>query len=200
MRSDQKALADIYYRIITESNGRKVIEGDVDLSSLYLKELPEWLSDVEVKGSFFCDENKLTTLAGAPKTVGGGFWCEYNKGGPPIYGPGRGLIQWEKGGRYDKDPINLVSFAKKNSLPWNSLEAQAMFIVHEFTANPTYRSLRDKINNKANTDKNFTLEDCVEVVCKKYEKAGVAHMDNRIKAAQRFVNTNSLNRFVEEKR
>jgi hypothetical protein len=126
--------------------------------------------------------------------------AKYNKGGPPIYGPGRGLIQWEKGGRYDKDPINLVSFAKKNSLSWNSLEAQAMFIVHEFTANPTYRSLRDKINNKANTDKNFNLEDCVEVVCIKYEKAGVAHMYNRIKAAQQFVNTNSLNRFVEEKR
>lgn len=126
--------------------------------------------------------------------------ARYNKGGPPTYGPGRGLIQWEKGGRYDKDPINLVSFAKKNSLSWNSLEAQAMFIVHEFTSNPTYRSLRDKINNQANTDKNFTLEDCVEVVCKKYEKAGIAHMDNRIEAAQRFVNTNSLNRFVEEKR
>jgi len=53
MRNDQKALADIYSRIITESNGRKVIEGGVDLNGLYLKELPEWLSDVEVKGSFF---------------------------------------------------------------------------------------------------------------------------------------------------
>jgi len=100
MRNDQKALSDIYSRIITESNGRKVIEGSVDLNSLYLKELPEWLSNVEVEGNFWCNynklttlqgapetvrgtfscsKNKLTTLAGAPKTVGGGFWCNYNK-------------------------------------------------------------------------------------------------------------------------
>jgi hypothetical protein len=79
MRSDQKALADIYYRIITESKGRKVIEGDVYLNNLYLKELPEWLSDVEVKGRFYCRNNKLTTLQGAPKTVGGDFSCSFNK-------------------------------------------------------------------------------------------------------------------------
>ena len=79
MRNDQKALADIYTRIITESNGRKVIKGDVDLNNLYLKELPEWLSDVEVGGSFSCYNNKLTTLQGAPKTVGGIFSCDGNK-------------------------------------------------------------------------------------------------------------------------
>ena len=28
-------------------------------------------------------------------------------------GPGRGLAQWEKGGRYDTDPINLNKFAAK---------------------------------------------------------------------------------------
>ena len=87
MRNDQKALADIYSRIITESSGRKVIEGDVDLSSLYLEELPDWLSDVEIKGSFFCDENRLTTLQGGPKTVEGDFYCHVNRlttlaGGP----------------------------------------------------------------------------------------------------------------------
>ena len=79
MRNDQKALADIYSRIITESSGRKVIEGDVDLRSLYLKELPEWLSDVEVEGNFRCDNNRLTTLTGGPKTVGGNFRCDNNR-------------------------------------------------------------------------------------------------------------------------
>ena len=79
MRNDQKALADIYYRIITEGKGRKVIEGDVDLRSLYLKELPEWLSDVEVKGDFYCYNNNLTTLAGAPKIVGDSFSCYNNR-------------------------------------------------------------------------------------------------------------------------
>ena len=100
MRSDQKSLADIYSKIITESSGRKVIKGNVYLRGLYLKELPEWLSDVEIEGSFscsnnklttlqgapkaikdtfYCHNNKLTTLAGAPKTVGGTFWCDDNK-------------------------------------------------------------------------------------------------------------------------
>jgi len=87
MRSDQKALSDIYSRIITESSGRKVIEGDVRLNDLHLKELPEWLSDVEIKGGFYCHNNNLTTLASAPKTVGYNFSCHDNKlttlaGGP----------------------------------------------------------------------------------------------------------------------
>ena len=80
MRNDQKSLADIYSRIITESNGRKVIKGDVDLDDLYLEELPDWLSDVEVRGGFYCSNNKLTTLAGAPETVGGTFSCSDNPG------------------------------------------------------------------------------------------------------------------------
>jgi len=80
MRNDQKALSDIYSRIITEGNGRKVIKSDVDLSYLYLKELPEWLSDVEIKGDFYCSGNNLTTLQGAPKTVGDGFFCYANPG------------------------------------------------------------------------------------------------------------------------
>ena len=79
MRNDQKALADIYTRIITESNGRKVIKGNVYLNGLYLKALPEWLSDVEIEGNFFCHNNKLTTLQGAPKTVRGNFFCHNNK-------------------------------------------------------------------------------------------------------------------------
>jgi hypothetical protein len=79
MRRDQKALADIYSRIITESSGRKVIRGSVDLTDLYLKELPEWLADVEVDGGFFCNCNRLISLAGAPKTVEGDFQCDHNR-------------------------------------------------------------------------------------------------------------------------
>ena len=79
MRNDQQALADIYSRIITESSGRKVIEGDVDLKNLYLKELPEWLIDVEVEGNFYCHRNRLTSLQGGPKTVGGSFSCDFNR-------------------------------------------------------------------------------------------------------------------------
>ena len=56
---------------------RKVIEGNVDLSDLYLTELFD-LSDVEVMGYFYCSINNLTNLAGAPHTVGGNFDCSYN--------------------------------------------------------------------------------------------------------------------------
>jgi hypothetical protein len=33
----------------------------------------------EVGGGFFCSDNKLTSLEGAPKKVGGGFYCSDNK-------------------------------------------------------------------------------------------------------------------------
>ena len=56
----------------------KKIIGDVNLSDLYLKQLPEILKDVSIDGHFFCSNNKLTSLVGAPKTVGGTFRCAYN--------------------------------------------------------------------------------------------------------------------------
>ena len=55
---------------------RKIIEGNVDLSYLYLIGLFD-LSDVEVMGWFYCASNNLTNLAGAPHTVGG-FFCFNN--------------------------------------------------------------------------------------------------------------------------
>jgi len=63
VRNDQQALAEIYSRIITESSGRKVIRGDVNLMWMYLSELPDWLADVdEVTGNFHCSGNRLKTL------------------------------------------------------------------------------------------------------------------------------------------
>ena len=56
----------------------KKIIGDVNLSDLYLKQLPEILKDVSIDGHFFCSNNKLTSLVGAPKTVGADFDCSYN--------------------------------------------------------------------------------------------------------------------------
>ena len=57
----------------------KKIIGDVNLSDLYLKQLPEILKDVSIDGHFYCSNNKLTSLINAPKTVGGNFVCSYNK-------------------------------------------------------------------------------------------------------------------------
>ena len=69
---------------------RKIIEGNVDLSYLYLIGLFD-LSDVEVMGYFNCNNNNLTSLAGAPHTVGGSFNCFNNdltnlKGAPQTVG------------------------------------------------------------------------------------------------------------------
>ena len=57
----------------------KKIIGDVILHNLYLKELPEILKDITVSGDFYCLDNKLTSLIGAPSNVGGEFICSYNK-------------------------------------------------------------------------------------------------------------------------
>ena len=56
---------------------RKIIEGNVDLSDLYLTELFD-LSDVEVMGYFYCASNNLSNLKGAPITVSSGFDCSNN--------------------------------------------------------------------------------------------------------------------------
>ena len=57
----------------------KKIIGNVDLSDLYLKQLPEILKDVSINGHFFCSNNNLTSLDGAPNTVGEDFYCGDNK-------------------------------------------------------------------------------------------------------------------------
>ena len=56
----------------------KVIQEDVDLRSLHLEKLPDFLEDVIVKGDFYCPYNSLTSLKGAPKKVGGDFYCHNN--------------------------------------------------------------------------------------------------------------------------
>ena len=47
----------------------KIIGGDVDLRRLYLKELPEFLKDVEITGKFDCSENQLVSLKTSQKSV-----------------------------------------------------------------------------------------------------------------------------------
>ena len=56
-------------------NGSK---GDLDLSRLNLTVLPDILKDISVDGDFFCNGNNLTSLEGAPKTVGENFYCNNN--------------------------------------------------------------------------------------------------------------------------
>jgi len=66
------------------------LDCDVNLSGRGLTELPDF-SRIVVNGEFDCDNNKLTTLKGAPKEVKRGFYCNKNQlisleGSPSIVG------------------------------------------------------------------------------------------------------------------
>jgi len=66
---------DIQFKIGERENwtllpdGRYDVDGDVDLSDQHLTTLPYKFRNVS--GSFYCHGNKLTSLEGAPKEVGG---------------------------------------------------------------------------------------------------------------------------------
>ena len=55
-----------------------VIDGNINLMSLMLVELPDF-SSVVVNGCFDCGCNKLTSLKGAPQYVTKHFYCQNNK-------------------------------------------------------------------------------------------------------------------------
>jgi len=84
---NQKAIQDRLKACTKNADGTYSSEGDVDLSSWALDKLP--VKFKEVGGNFFCYDNNLTTLEGAPEEVGGNFSCGYNnltslKGAPKI--------------------------------------------------------------------------------------------------------------------
>jgi len=59
----------------------------IQLSDLALKQLPDFLSDIDLIGAFACYDNSLTSLVNSPKNVRGDFLCNKNqlttlKGGP----------------------------------------------------------------------------------------------------------------------
>ena len=56
-------------------NGSK---GTLDLSNKQLNTLPEILKDVSVGGNFYCNDNNLKSLIGAPSSVKGSFVCYNN--------------------------------------------------------------------------------------------------------------------------
>lgn len=93
-------------------------------------------------------------------------------------GPGRGLVQWEKGGRFDTDRINLVSFAKKQGKPWTDLDAQIDFMLYELNKHPEYIRVKQALNQSDNIEKATLL------FLRKYEKAGTPHTQKRLKYAK----------------
>jgi hypothetical protein len=89
-------------------------------------------------------------------------------------GPGRGLAQWEKGGRYDTDRINLLSFAKSKGTKWQDLDTQIDFILYEMEKHPEYKKVKEEINKTDN------VKDATLIFLKKYEKAGTPHTEKRL--------------------
>ena len=92
-------------------------------------------------------------------------------------GPGRGLAQWEKGGRYDTDPINLTKFAKKKGTGWSNLDTQIDFILYEMEKHPEYKKVKQMLNQTDN------VKDATMIFLKRYEKAGTPHTQKRLKYA-----------------
>ena len=52
--------------------------GNFDISGLGLTTLPASLKQLKIGGNFYCNNNKLTSLVGAPTSVGGSFNCSNN--------------------------------------------------------------------------------------------------------------------------
>lgn len=102
-------------------------------------------------------------------------------------GPGRGLVQWEKGGRFDTDPMNLTSFAKSRGKPWNDLNTQVDFILHELNNHPEYSLVKDKINKAKN------IGEATKIFLSDYEKAGTPHIDNRLAVGNQLMKSGWLN-------
>ena len=50
----------------------------LDLVDSDLTEIPEIIKDLEIRGSFRCSYNRLTSLKNSPKSVGGNFLCNDN--------------------------------------------------------------------------------------------------------------------------
>ena len=107
-------------------------------------------------------------------------------------GRGRGLLQWETGGRFDTDPLNLIDFAKKQEKSWRDPEVQLDFMIAEMDKsagltpesaerqNYQYDMARTMMN-QANTP-----EEAAEIFSNLYLKPGKAHMDTRTAYASGF--------------
>ena len=93
-------------------------------------------------------------------------------------GPGRGLAQWESGGRFDKDKINLMDFARSRKSNWNNLGTQIDFIVHELNNHPEFIPLKSDLNKAKN------VQEATQLFLTRYEKAGVSHLDRRLEVGK----------------
>ena len=76
--STEVRLRDLGIPYNKERGGRLVVPGDIDFSNTRYIALPD-LSGVDVRGNYNCANNFLSTLEGAPQSVGGHFYCHNNQ-------------------------------------------------------------------------------------------------------------------------
>lgn len=91
-------------------------------------------------------------------------------------GPGRGIAQWSIGGRWNRDPINMASFAAARGLNRWALNAQLDFIWHELTNVASFG-----LAELRNAD---TLSEAITVFQNRYERCGTCHQGRRLEYAQ----------------
>jgi len=105
---------------------------------------------------------------------------------PGKFGRGRGLAQWEEGGRFDTDRVNLLKYAKETGTEWTDLDTQIDFIMYEMR-DPSNRLGKAKINlNKATTIQQSTQIFLTEFERADYEKS---HPVRRQEASKKFKDT-----------
>jgi hypothetical protein len=170
-------LANAYGGLVGFNNG-----GEIGGQTNLLKPQAKTIFDRLVKGGL-----TPTAAAGIVANIGveTGYTYDPNthqRGG----GPGRGLVQWERGGRFDTDKINLMSFAKSRGTSWNNLNTQVDFILHEMNTHPEYKRVKSRIN----TAKDVATS--TNIFLREYEKAGVPHTQDRLKVAQQLISAGYL--------
>jgi hypothetical protein len=72
-----------FYYDFTNVKCKKII-GDVYIN---INKIPLWFKDIEIDGSFICNNIGLTTLEGSPQIVNSSFYCSRNKLISLKYGP-----------------------------------------------------------------------------------------------------------------
>ncbi len=106
-------------------------------------------------------------------------------------GEGRGIAQHGVGGRFDKDPLNLVGYAKKRGKEWDDFPTQVGFILEELhPKNKRFGGIIQQMNA-------MPLEDASEYFRTKYEIS--SDDPKKSGAAERQAYANSyLNQYAPE--
>ncbi|MDB4396191.1 phage tail tip lysozyme [bacterium] len=166
---DQVA-AEVMQQLVSEPEPEP--EPEPTIEKTFERGSPEYIADRLIKGGItptaavgiVANLKAESNLNPAIKQYGGG--------------PGRGLAQWERGGRFDTDRINLVKFAKSRGTDWTDLDTQIDFILHEMRVHPEYKRVKEQLNNVD------SIKDATLLFLRKYEKAGTPHTAKRVKYAE----------------